>query len=192
LIVTFSRKGDAILDPFVGSGQTLIAARKLERIGIGFHNNVHYVQIARKRLPDTKADLLVSLSAMPTPTNLIDELQQLENRKREIIDGLKNEITEKIDTLNRLGYNFRLVEGTEDGAPARRTGKREQQRATSEDTFLSRIRVAANRRWGKISDAKKEELWKKEEPHARKFYKEAYVDGFNRGGAKYKTVTIPK
>ena len=48
-LTTFSE--DAIvLDPFVGSGTTAVAAKKLGRKFIGIDINLEYVEIARKRL----------------------------------------------------------------------------------------------------------------------------------------------
>ena len=44
-----------ILDPFMGSGTTLIAARDMGRHGIGFELNPEYVTLARRRL--AQADL---------------------------------------------------------------------------------------------------------------------------------------
>lgn len=50
LIETFSRPGDVILDPFSGSGTTLLAARFLKRKYIGFDTNQEYVNLALRRL----------------------------------------------------------------------------------------------------------------------------------------------
>ena len=49
-IKLFSYVGDTVLDPFVGSGSTLIAAVETNRIGIGVEIDVKYCQIAKKRL----------------------------------------------------------------------------------------------------------------------------------------------
>jgi DNA modification methylase len=51
LIQVFTRKSHRIiLDPFCGSGSTLIAARRLGRIGVGFELSEEYLDVARKRL----------------------------------------------------------------------------------------------------------------------------------------------
>jgi DNA modification methylase len=42
--------GEIILDPFVGVGSTMIAARNLNRSGIGVDLNADYVKIAKERL----------------------------------------------------------------------------------------------------------------------------------------------
>ncbi len=50
LITLGSRPGDVILDPFVGSGTTCIAAKMLNRNYIGIEKEKEYYQIAVKRL----------------------------------------------------------------------------------------------------------------------------------------------
>jgi site-specific DNA-methyltransferase (adenine-specific) len=51
LISLFSREGgDIVLDPFCGSGSTLIAAKMLKRQYIGIDINQEYIEIAKKRL----------------------------------------------------------------------------------------------------------------------------------------------
>ena len=52
LIQLFSFKGDNILDPFVGSGTTCLAAYKDERNYIGYDLNHEYIQLAGKRIED--------------------------------------------------------------------------------------------------------------------------------------------
>ena len=39
-----------MLDPFVGSGTTVVVANRLGRSGIGIDNNTEYLEIAKKRL----------------------------------------------------------------------------------------------------------------------------------------------
>lgn len=50
LITLFSREGDIILDPFVGSGTTVIAAKQLQREAIGIEFESEYAEIATARL----------------------------------------------------------------------------------------------------------------------------------------------
>jgi hypothetical protein len=50
LISLLSREGDTVLDPFCGSGSTLIAAKMLNRKYIGIDINQEYIDIVMKRL----------------------------------------------------------------------------------------------------------------------------------------------
>jgi DNA modification methylase len=52
-IELFTHKGELVLDPFVGVGTTLIAARDLERNAVGFDLNKKYIDFANKRLSQT-------------------------------------------------------------------------------------------------------------------------------------------
>jgi site-specific DNA-methyltransferase (adenine-specific) len=49
-IKLFSFVGDTVLDPFVGSGTTLIAAAMLNRIGIGVEIDPQYCELAKRRI----------------------------------------------------------------------------------------------------------------------------------------------
>ena len=50
LIRLLSNEGDVILDPFIGSGSTLVAAHRLKRRGIGFEIEPEYFDLAKTRL----------------------------------------------------------------------------------------------------------------------------------------------
>ncbi len=50
LIRMFSFVGDTVLDPFMGTGTTAVAAAKSGRNSIGFEIDDHYFEMARKRL----------------------------------------------------------------------------------------------------------------------------------------------
>lgn len=54
VIELFTHKGELILDPFVGSGTTLVAAQDLERNAVGFDLNEKFVKLAKSRLTETK------------------------------------------------------------------------------------------------------------------------------------------
>jgi len=50
LITLTTREGDTVLDPFVGSGTTVVAAKQLNRIGIGIEREAEYAEIAQARV----------------------------------------------------------------------------------------------------------------------------------------------
>ncbi|PMP84280.1 MAG: DNA methyltransferase [Caldisericum exile] len=50
VIELFTHKGELVLDPFVGSGTTLIAARDVDRNAIGFDLQRKYIELCEKRL----------------------------------------------------------------------------------------------------------------------------------------------
>ena len=50
VIGLFTHKGELVLDPFVGSGTTLVAASDLERNALGFDLQEKYVRLAESRL----------------------------------------------------------------------------------------------------------------------------------------------
>ncbi len=54
LIEIYTRKGDTVLDPFMGSGSAIVAARDMERKGIGFDVNPDFVDLAKKRIAQQK------------------------------------------------------------------------------------------------------------------------------------------
>ena len=56
LITLFSREGDTVLDPFVGSGTTVVAAKQLGRNGIGIEREAEYAEIARARVEHAKTE----------------------------------------------------------------------------------------------------------------------------------------
>ncbi len=57
-IKLFTKPGDIVLDPFVGSGTTAVAAKKLGRRYVGIEINEEYCHIARERLVERQPLLL--------------------------------------------------------------------------------------------------------------------------------------
>jgi DNA modification methylase len=49
-IELFTHKGELVLDPFVGSGTTLLAAQDLERNAVGFDLKKEYIELTKSRL----------------------------------------------------------------------------------------------------------------------------------------------
>ena len=50
IIIASSNEGDLILDPFLGSGTTVVVAKQLKRNWIGVEINKKYVEAAKKRI----------------------------------------------------------------------------------------------------------------------------------------------
>jgi site-specific DNA-methyltransferase (adenine-specific) len=57
LIQLYTFEGDVVLDPFIGSGQTAIAAMKARRHYIGYDTNKEYAKLAEKRIRKFEFDL---------------------------------------------------------------------------------------------------------------------------------------
>lgn len=57
-ILALTEKGDTVLDPFVGTGTSVIASIKHERHGIGIDQNEKFLQLARRRVGDFRRGTL--------------------------------------------------------------------------------------------------------------------------------------
>ena len=96
VILSTSKRGDVVLDPFVGSGTTAAVAKRLKRHFIGIEIDESYARIARERLeamalPDIADALLETPSKRNRPrvkfgklveTNLLHIGQTLYSRKK--------------------------------------------------------------------------------------------------------------
>ena len=61
LIQLYTFKGDVILDPFMGSGTTAIAALKSERKYIGYDNDPAYIKLAEERIAPYKLQMSMGI-----------------------------------------------------------------------------------------------------------------------------------
>ena len=61
LIQLYTYKGDVILDPFIGSGTTAIAALKADRKYIGYDNDPEYVKLAEERIAPYQMQLSMGI-----------------------------------------------------------------------------------------------------------------------------------
>lgn len=68
LILLSTQEKALVLDPFVGSGTTAVAAKQLGRHYIGIDINPEYLQIARLRLEAAEPEALLQRSAHPLQT----------------------------------------------------------------------------------------------------------------------------
>lgn len=79
VILSSTKEGDTVLDPFNGSGTTCAVAKKLNRKGVGIEKEAAYIKITRRRLesidPDDYKD--VRLKEPPKNKVLKVSMQQL-------------------------------------------------------------------------------------------------------------------
>ncbi|OFX13236.1 MAG: hypothetical protein A2Z18_08310 [Armatimonadetes bacterium RBG_16_58_9] len=72
LIEFFTKPGETVLDPFLGSGSTLVACAESGRRGLGIELVEHWAQVARKRIDQNKRgagqEVVVGDSRLIMPT----------------------------------------------------------------------------------------------------------------------------
>ncbi len=88
LIHLYTYKNDLVLDPFVGSGTTLVAAIRTGRRSAGYDLDESYVEIAQKRVAEEQA-----LLAPAEQANLQLELKQIATPATDISDGFQAKAT---------------------------------------------------------------------------------------------------
>lgn len=108
LIHLYTYREDLVLDPFMGSGSTAIAALRADRHYVGYDTDAKYVMAARRRIEQEKkkleaareasADMRVSLPVVPTPADPDEPPQQ-----RAVREGQRaKEIARAV--LNHCGF----------------------------------------------------------------------------------------
>jgi len=65
ILLVSSNENDKILDPFLGSGTTVVAAKKLKRQFMGFEISPEYWEQCRKRIEKTETTDLLSYGHVP-------------------------------------------------------------------------------------------------------------------------------
>lgn len=80
LIRMFSFVGDSVLDPFLGSGTTILAAKNLGRNSIGFEINRNFIEIIKNKLNSDQQDAMADyeyIKASEIERNFKDRLLKL-------------------------------------------------------------------------------------------------------------------
>lgn len=76
VIEQFTHRGELVLDPFVGSGSTLLAAHDIERNAVGFDLSEAYVQLCRKRLDADLLQISRQVAVQDDARNITQYLEQ--------------------------------------------------------------------------------------------------------------------
>ena len=64
-IKLFTEPGDVVLDPFIGSGSTAVAAVELARRYVGIDTNAEYVELSNRRIDETQVKLPAIAESAP-------------------------------------------------------------------------------------------------------------------------------
>ena len=96
LIRLYTYKGDLVLDPFMGSGSTLVAAARLDRRFVGYDLDPTYVDIARLRVRDegttAVAPVVVRDQPQPEPDGDSVDFQARASREGKAAQALAEEL----------------------------------------------------------------------------------------------------
>lgn len=77
----YTKKGDWILDPFAGSGTTLIECKRLGRNGIGIELNPNVAKLARENLKKEKNPYKIRTTIVMEDSTSIDYRSEIEKEK---------------------------------------------------------------------------------------------------------------
>ncbi|MEQ1873575.1 MAG: site-specific DNA-methyltransferase [Ilumatobacteraceae bacterium] len=110
LIRLYTFKDDLILDPFMGSGSSLVAAARLGRRYIGYDLDASYIEIARQRVE-------TELNA-PTPDGLatIEDGKPAQKLAEELLEEAGFTITTRNTRIRKTGVTINFVATDAEGA----------------------------------------------------------------------------
>jgi len=116
LIKMFAFVGDTVLDPFMGSGTTTLAAKNLNRNSVGYEINPDFIPIIEKKLQVNQPDLLGTeyefIKQVNIDINFTEEIQNLPYIFKDFhafdkkIDPKKLEFGSKIDKDSGAGEEY--------------------------------------------------------------------------------------
>lgn len=115
LIKMFSFPGETVLDPFMGSGTTALAARNLNRNSIGYEINPDFIPIIKEKIGRDDAFAKVETEIIKQPNLKTDFEKRIKELPYQFVDTHK--LDKKID-VKKIQYGSKI--------DANSTGKREE------------------------------------------------------------------
>ncbi|MCE9621175.1 MAG: site-specific DNA-methyltransferase [Actinomycetia bacterium] len=109
LIRLYTFKDDLILDPFMGSGSSLVAAARLGRRYIGYDLDANYIEIARQRVA-------AELEAQPTEVLAVEDGRPAQKLAEQVLEDAGFTITERDKRIRKTGVTINFVATDADGA----------------------------------------------------------------------------
>jgi site-specific DNA-methyltransferase (adenine-specific) len=114
LIKMFSFPGETVLDPFMGSGTTALAARNLNRNSVGYEINPDFISIIKEKIGKDDAFTKVDTEIIKQPELKTDFTKLIKELPYQFVDTHK--LDKKID-VKKIQYGSKI--------DAKSTGKRE-------------------------------------------------------------------
>jgi len=114
LIKMFSFPGETVLDPFMGSGTTALAARNLNRNSIGYEINPDFISIIKEKIGIDDAFMKVETEIIKQPELKTNFEKRIKELPYQFVDTHK--LDKKID-VKKIQYGSKI--------DAKSTGKRE-------------------------------------------------------------------
>lgn len=115
LIKMFSFPGETVLDPFMGSGTTALAARNLNRNSVGYEINPDFIPIIKEKIGTDDAFMKVEIETIKQPELKTDFEKLINELPYQFVDTHK--LDKKID-VKKIQYGSKI--------DANSTGKREE------------------------------------------------------------------
>ncbi len=109
LIRLYTFKGDLILDPFMGSGSSLVAAARLGRRYVGYDLDANYIEIARQRV---EAELEVQQAETPT----VEDGKPAQKLAEQLLEDAGFTIAERNKRIRKTGVTINFVATDAEGA----------------------------------------------------------------------------
>ena len=105
LIKMFSFPNETVLDPFMGSGTTALAAKKLNRNSVGYEINLEFIPIIKEKIGGNDAFMQVETQIMKQSEITVDFEEKIKKLPYQFVDTHK--LDKKID-VKKLQYGSKI------------------------------------------------------------------------------------